>query len=263
MARLKLSRPLSAQSQLTQDISLRRHSRRIDFKTTVNWQESHKLLKVAFPVDITAHEALHEIQFGYIQRPNHYSRPFDADRFEVSNHKWSALAESNRGVAILNDCKYGLNVKSNSINLTLLKSALAPDMTADKGVQTFTYSLFVWNGSLAESGVTKEAYDLNVPPTLVQGAAQDDEPVSLFSLNADNIVIETVKPAEDGSSKLIVRLYESMHMTTTCELKTILAVKNAALTDMLENKQSDLPFANGTLSLEFHPFEIKTVALTL
>ncbi len=263
VARLKLSRPLSAQSQLTQDISLRRHSRRIDFETTVNWQESHKLLKVAFPVDITAHEALHEIQFGYIQRPNHYSRPFDADRFEVSNHKWSALAESNRGVAILNDCKYGLNVKSNSINLTLLKSALAPDMTADKGVQTFTYSLFVWNGSLAESGVTKEAYDLNVPPTLVQGAAQDDEPVSLFSLNADNIVIETVKPAEDGSSKLIVRLYESMHMTTTCELKTILAVKNAALTDMLENKQSDLPFANGTLSLEFHPFEIKTVALTL
>ena len=66
-------------------------------------------------------------------------------------------------MAVLNDSKYGLSVKGNSINLTLLKSALAPDMTADKGLQTFTYALYYWNGSLAESGVVQEAYDLNVP----------------------------------------------------------------------------------------------------
>jgi alpha-mannosidase len=59
-------------------------------------------------------------------------------------------------VAVLNDSKYGLSVKGNSINLTLLKSALAPDMTADKGVQQFTYALYAWNGSLAESGVVRK-----------------------------------------------------------------------------------------------------------
>ena len=261
VAELKLSRKLSEKSSLTQIIRLRRGSRRIDFETTVDWQESHKMLKVAFPVDIYADEAIHEIQFGHIRRPNHYSRPFDADRFEVSNHKWSALAEENRGVAVLNDCKYGLNVLKNQINLTLLKSTLAPDMTADKGIQIFTYAVYAWNGSLAESGVVKEAYDLNVPAWSLQGAV--DGPTSLFSLDAENIVIEAIKPAEDGSSNVVVRLYEAMRMKTNCQLKTSLPVKSAAQTDMLENNQQDLDCKDGVIALDFRPFEIKTVIMTL
>ena len=257
VGQLKLVRRLSELSTLTQVISLRRGSRRIDFDTTVDWQESHKLLKVAFPVAIHADEAIHEIQFGHIRRPNHASRPFDADRFEVSNHKWSALAEGKRGVAVLNDCKYGLNVVGNSINLTLLKSALAPDMYADKGQQVFTYALYPWNGELTESGVVQEAYDLNVPALVANGISS--QPVSLFSLNADNIVIEAVKPAEDGSRKVVVRMYEAMHTATACELTTSLPVKHVYLTDMLENVLSDLPCVNGKLALEFRPFEIKTV----
>ncbi len=207
---LRIARKLH-NSTMTQEISLRRNSRRVDFATKIDWQESHKLLKVAFPVDIHANEAIHEIQFGHIRRPNHASRPFDANRFEVCNHKWSALAEENRGCAVLNDSKYGLNVLGNSINLTLLKSALAPDMTADKGVQTFTYSFYAWNGSLADSDVVREAYELNVPATTAAGAGGEQ---SLFSVDAPNIIIETVKPAEDGSADVVVRLYEAKHMAT-------------------------------------------------
>ncbi len=261
VAQLKLTRPISVKSSLTQTISLRRGSRRIDFETTVDWQESHRLLKVAFPVTIQADEAIHEIQFGHIRRPNHASRLYDADRFEVSNHKWSALAEPNRGVAVLNDSKYGLNVAGNTINLTLLKSALSPDMTADKGIQTFTYALYPWNGSLADSGLVKEAYDLNVPPLAVLGASRSE--ASLFSLNREGVVIETVKPAEGNSAAVVVRLYESMGAATTCELKTALPVNRAALSDMLENTQADLPLTNGSVTLDFHPFEIKTVIFGL
>jgi alpha-mannosidase len=259
VAELKLTRPLSAQSQLTQIIRLRRNSRRIDFETTVEWHESHKLLKVAFPVNIHANEALHEIQFGHITRPNHTNRQFDADRFEVSNHKWSALMESNRGVAVLNDSKYGLNVLGNSINLTLLKSPLAPDMSADKGTQTFTYAVYAWNGGFSESGVVKEAYDLNVPALVVAGAPAEKSPVSLFNLDAENIVIETVKPAEDGSGKIVVRLYESLRQATSCTLQTSLAVKSAVLTNMMEEQAVELGCKDGNVKLEFRPFEIKTV----
>ena len=112
VAVLRVARKLH-NSTMTQEISLRRDTRRVDFATTVDWQESHKLLKVAFPVNIHANEAIHEIQFGHIRRPNHTSRPFDANRFEVCNHKWTALAEENRGCAVLNDCKYGVNVLGN------------------------------------------------------------------------------------------------------------------------------------------------------
>jgi alpha-mannosidase len=260
VAVLKLTRKLTELSHLTQMIRLRRGSRRVDFETTVEWHESHKLLKVAFPVNIHANEALHEIQFGYTSRPNHSSRPYDADRFEVSNHKWSALVEANRGVAVLNDCKYGLNVVDNNINLTLLKSPLAPDMFADKGTQTFTYAFYPWNGSLAESGVVKEGYELNVPALLVAGNGGEQ---SLFSLDADNIIIEAVKPAEAGGSQITLRLYEAMHMQTNCTLTTSLPVKSAVQTDMLENPQTGLVVVDGIMALHFRPFEIKTIVLSL
>ncbi|MGE5221466.1 MAG: glycoside hydrolase family 38 C-terminal domain-containing protein [Omnitrophica WOR_2 bacterium] len=259
MAQLKLSRKLS-QSTLVQWITLRHGSRRIEFCTQIDWQESHKLLKVAFPVDIHANEAMHEIQFGYLKRPNHGSRQFDADRFEVVNHKWSALAEENRGVAVLNDSKYGLSVKGSCINLTLLKSALAPDRSADKGSQTFTYALYPWHGSFADSNVVREAYELNCPVLVVPGTAGKQ---SLFSLDASNIILEAAKPAEDGSADIILRLYESKHMTSRCVLTTSLPVKSAYQTDMLENGETELPCKNGEVELEFRPFEIKTVRLKM
>jgi alpha-mannosidase len=261
VATLRVTRKLN-QSTLTQEISLRRASRRVDFHTVVDWQERHKLLKVNFPVDVHANEAIHEIQFGHLRRPTHLSRPFDADRFEVSAHKWTALAEEKRGFAVLNDCKYGVNVLGRSINLTLLKSALAPDMTADQGRQEFTYAFYAWNGSLADSDMVHEAYDLNCPVLVTAGAAREAER-SLFCVDAPNVILETVKPAEDGSSDVVVRLYESKRAATGCTLTTSLPVREAIQTDMLENGDKRLSCSNGQVALEFRAFEVKTIRLRL
>jgi alpha-mannosidase len=255
---LRVTRKLH-DSILTQEITLARGSRRLDFVTQIDWRERHKLLKVAFPVNIHAHEALHEIQFGHIARPNHASRPFDADRFEVANHKWTALAEANRGVAVLNDCKYGVSVVDNTLRLTLLKSALAPDMTADLGAQAFTYSLYAWNGPLAECDLVRQGYDLNCPLTTAPGRAGER---SLFRVDAPNVVIETVKPAEDGSGDVIVRLYESKRMSTRCALTVGLPARGAVLTDMLEQPLGALALEGGKIALELRPFEVVTVRLT-
>jgi alpha-mannosidase len=256
VARLRVTRKLH-QSTMTQEISLRRSSRRIDFHTVMDWQESHKLLKVNFLVNVHANEGVHEIQFGHIRRPNHKSRRFDADRFEVPNQKWTALMEENRGCAVLNDCKYVVNVLGNSINLTLLKSALAPDMTADKGHQEFTYAFYAWNGSLADSRVVREAYELNCPVMVVSGAAGEQ---SLFSIDAHDVIIETVKPAEDGSGDIIVRMYEAKRTATRCTLST-LPILRAVQTDMLERGERELHSDGDKVPLEFRAFEVKTVRL--
>jgi len=258
VARLQVKRTLH-NSPMTQTISLRRGSRRVDFHTVIDWNESHKLLKVNFPVNVYSTEALHEIQFGHIARPTHKSRPFDAERFEVSMHKWSALVEGNRGFAVLNDCKYGCNVKGNSINLTLLRSALAPDMTADKGRQEFTYAFYAWNGPFFDSNLVREGYDLNVPTVRAQGEGGEG---SLFSVDWPNVIIETVKPAEDGSGDLVVRLYESMRTATRCTLTTTLPVSKAWQTNMLEEWERDLTMQNGQVVLDLRPFEIKTIRMT-
>jgi alpha-mannosidase len=257
VVKIKLTRKLSL-SSLTQIISLRRGSRRIEFANSLDWQESHKLLKVAFPLNLHANEAIHEIQFGHLKRPNHRSRQFDADRFEVSNHRWTALAEENRGAAILNDCKYGVNVLGNTIQLTLLKSPMAPDMVADKGIQTFTYALYPWTGSFSECNVVQEAYELNVPVMVLPGTSGER---SLFKLDASNIILDTLKPAEDGSGDLVLRLYECKRQATYAALEPGFAVTQAWQTDMMEENGVSLPIQQGTVSLDFRPFEIKTVRL--
>jgi len=260
VASLKMEKKING-SLLAQEIILRAGSPRLDFKTRVDWRESHKLLKVNFPVSLRAEDALHEIQFGHVRRPTHATRPYDAARFEVCHQKWTALAEENRGAAVLNDCKYGVSVEGNSINLTLLRSPLAPDMTADKGVQEFTYAFYFWSGRpFLESGLVREGYGLNIPVTTAPGDGGEE---SLFQIDAPNIILETVKPAEDGSGDIVLRLYESARTTTRARLTTSLPAASAHWADMLENPAGDATVEENSIALEFRPFEIKTLRLKL
>ena len=178
----------------------------------------------------------------------------------MCNHRWTALVESNRGAAVLNDCKYGVNVVDNEIALTLLKSATAPDMHADKGLQRFSYAFHCWNGCFHESDVVRQGYELNVPVAVQAGAGGS---ASLFQVDAPNVVIETVKPAEDGSGDVVVRLYEAKRAKTRCNLITALPVASVERTDMLENSIEPLAVQGGSIALELRPFEIVTLRLRL
>lgn len=244
------------ESTFTQDIVVKAGSRRVDFKTSVDWKESHKMLKASFPVEVKAEDAIEEIQFGHVRRPTHSNKPYDFHRFEVCNHKWTALVEEGRGAAVLNDCKYGVGVEGSTIGLTLLRSPLAPDMTADKGLQEFTYSFMVWDGAFKDSGLVKEGYELNAPASIAKGSAKD---MSLLSVDAPGVVVETVKPAEDGSGDIVVRLYESLRTATGATLSLGFAARKATLVNMLEEAKADLKLKDGKLALEFKPFEIKTI----
>ncbi|MDI9482696.1 MAG: glycoside hydrolase family 38 C-terminal domain-containing protein [Bacillota bacterium] len=257
IAGIRIERNLN-NSRMAQEITLTSKSRRVDFNTTIEWNENHKLLKVNFPTNIYCDEALHEIQFGHVKRPTHKSRRYDADRYEVCNHKWTAVTEATRGFALLNDCKYGVSTDGGSINLTLLKSPLVPDMTADRGIHSFTYSIYLWNGAFSESDMIKQAYQLNSPVHTVIGESGQ---MSVFSVDKNNIIIETVKPAEDHSGDIILRIYESMKTTTSCNLYTAFPVSYAAQTDMLENVQKEISCDKTTIPLFFRPFEIKTIRI--
>jgi alpha-mannosidase len=258
-AALRITQSLH-ESELRQDIVLRAHSRVLEFRTVVEWRESHKMLKVAFPVAIRAEEALHEIQFGHLRRPTHATRPYDAARFEVCNHKWTALADEGRGAALLNDCKYGVNVEGNCINLTLLRSPLAPDPTADKGRQSFTYAFCCWQGPFLQDNPIRDAYELNVPASCSLGDGGRQE---LIQLSAPNIIVESIKPAEDGSADIVVRLYESARAMTNCELRIALPFCSLQATDMLEQNGQVLPAPDGVIALQFRAFEIKTLRLVM
>lgn len=258
---LKITRQLN-HSRLEQEVSLTNVGRRVDFDTTIDWQELHKMLKVTFDVDYTAEEALHEIQFGHVRRPNHRSRPIDFDRFEVVNQKWTALCEEGRGFAVLNDCKYGVSTLGTRINLTLLRAPFSPDPTCDRGIQHFVYSFYAWNGSFLESDLVREGYDLNQPVMVFSGIMKDG---SLLEPDAKNIVTEAIKPAEDGSGDIILRLYESARTRTKATLTLHFSASEVSQVNMLETDGEKLPtrLSRGMtiVPLTFHPFEIKTLRI--
>jgi alpha-mannosidase len=158
-----------------QRLTIYRNSRRIDFRTELDWHGHQMLLKVAFPVNVRATRAAYDIQFGSIERPTHWNTSFDTAHYENPAHKWVDLSEGNYGVALLNDCKYGYDVKDNLLRITLHRSPTEPDATADQGLHEFTYSLLPHSGSWSESDVIQEAYALNdllmtwLIPTNLQG----------------------------------------------------------------------------------------------
>ena len=247
-----------SQSSLTQEIALTADSCRIDFITHVSWQETHRLLKAAFETGVHADEAINEIQFGFIRRSTHRSRPYDADRFEVCNHRYTALCDENRGAAVLNESKYGVSVLGDEIALTLLRAATCPDLNADKGEHDFTYSYYVWDGPFMDCGVVREGYALNVPLTQSAGRCPAH---SLMQVDAPNVIIDTVKLAEDGSGDVIVRLYESKHAQTAATLSLGFPAAKAFVCDMLENPQQELAVNTNAVTLAMRAFEIKTVRI--
>ena len=253
-----LVKRMISRSPVEQRISMTTGSARVDIATQIDWHEQHRVLKAAFPTGIRADEAVNEIQFGYIRRPTHRSRPYDADRYEVCNHHYTALCDENRGAAVLNESKYGVSALGDTIRLTLLRAPKSPDFHADMGQHSFTYSYYVWDGSFMDSNVVREGYELNVPVTEAAGTVT---PASMMSVDAANIIIDTVKAAEDGSGDIIVRLYECKRAATDAVLTVNLPFTKARLCNLLEEDQGELAVHDGRISLSFHGFEVKTVRL--
>ena len=245
-------------STLTQRISLAAESRRLEFSTDIDWKELHRLLKVAFPVDVYAEDGINEMQFGFVKRPTHRSRAYEQDRFEVCNHRYSALCDNAHGAAVLNDCKYGISMNGNALELTLLRAAAAPEMQADNRMHHFTYAFTAWEGSFADCDVVRQGYELNVHPLVLEGSAKA---FGAFDVEKDNVILETCKPAEDGSQDLILRLYESKKAAGTTKVNCRLGSFTARECDMLENPLSDIPVQDGSMTLSFRAFEIKTIRL--
>ena len=241
-----------------QKIFLGHDAKRLDFITELDWNEGHKLLKTAFPVAVYAREAAHESQFGYLRRPSHRSRQHDRDQYEVCSHRYTAVFDGGAGAAVLNDGKYGVSVTGSEIRLSLMRAPLMPDMQADQGIHHFTYSIFPFLGAFMDSGTVRQAAELNEP--LQFGSPEGENTDPIFLPAAENILVDTVKPADTVPGAILVRVYEAMGRETVTPVRVSGRVREITETDMLEENPvlRELP-----LSLHFGPFEIKTLLLRL
>lgn len=251
-------------SIITQYIWLYSDIDRVDFENDIDWHERHQVLKVAFPVDVHAKFATYETQFGHVERPTHTNTSWDRAKFEVCGHKWVDLSDNGYGVALLNDCKYGFNTEGNTLKLTVLKCATFPNPEADQGRHIFTYSIMPHLGDFREAGVIDAAYSLNQPLEIAKVTSEKGSAPAEFSLvscNKNNVVIETVKKAEDEDA-IIVRMYDAFDRREKVSLTVADGFKKAYLCDMLEKNISELAFDGKKVTVPVSNFEIVTLKFT-
>lgn len=238
---------------------------RIDFRNCVEWKEKNILLKVAFPVDINSGKATYEIQYGNIERSTHNNTSWDVAQFEVCAHKWADLSEGAYGVSLLNDCKYGYDIKGDTMKLTLIKAGTYPNPDADLGLHEFTYSIYPHKNTWKEASTQEMAYSLNVPMHAVieeahEGKLQSE--MSLFKVNKVNCIAEVVKKAE-ASNGVIIRLYEYKNMREKVDISFCSEIEEAYECDLLENKIGIIKSNMNKISFEIKPYEIKTFLIYL
>ncbi|ASN04318.1 alpha-mannosidase [Virgibacillus necropolis] len=248
------------QSTLTQSMILYKDSKRIDFNTKVDWHERQQLLKAAFPVNIRATEATYDIQFGNVKRPTHWNTSWDMAKFESVAHQWVDLSEYKSGISLLNDCKYGHDVKDNVLRLTLLKGPTFPDPDADIGYHEFTYSLYPHQGDFITGETVQAAWELNNPLHVCKGK-MDSSMEQLLEISGEpNILIDAIKQPEGHTNGMLIRFHDYSGGTQKFSLKPNFAFKSWMETNLLEEETGSKEIAQ-RISIELKPYEIKTILI--
>ncbi|WP_257348904.1 alpha-mannosidase [Pseudalkalibacillus decolorationis] len=251
-------------SFISQEIIFYHHNRRIDFKTKVDWKEEHKLLKVAFPVNVYSPNATYEIPFGSVQRPTHNNTSWEQAQYEVCGQRWADLSQGDYGVSLLNDSKYGYDIKGNRIRLSLLRAPKWPDNSADMMEHEFTYSLFAHEGDWRKGDTVKKGHELNSPITVLKVESHPGilpNTMTFLETKSKSAIVDSVKQAENGEG-IIVRLYESEGSESTTTIQCKFQVNSANETNLLEQSPNKIPIRDGIVNRKLSPYEICTLHIT-
>ena len=223
-------------------IRLFRRSRGIEVENIVNWNEKHKLAKAEFGCNVLTRKALCDTSAGFIERDTHKNTSWQQARFETCHHKWCDLSETDAGVALVNDGKYGVSFENNVMSLSLLRATIRPDVTSDIGQHNFCYMIVPHSGNAVDAGINNLAFQYNVP--LVKSDAE-------YSGNTfEPLYMQALKESEDGNMT-VIRLSEQNGKRGKIMLKN-----KVKLLNMLEEIEGE------TDVIAYKPFEIITLGIS-
>lgn len=228
-------------SSWTMLIRLFRRSRGIEVENIVDWNEKHKLAKAEFECNILSRKALCDTSAGFIERDTHKNTTWQQARFETCHHKWADMAETDAGIALINDGKYGIGFDKNVMSLSLLRATIRPDVTSDMGVHNFCYMIMPHSGDAVHAKINNIAFQYNIP--LVKADVQYDG--EIFA----PLYMQAMKKAED-SDMTVIRLSEQDGKRGKIHLG-----KKVKLLNMLEEVEGE------TDIIEYKPFEIITIGV--
>ncbi|AKZ59637.1 putative alpha-mannosidase [Streptomyces ambofaciens ATCC 23877] len=257
-------------SRVTQTLTLAPGERRLEVDTEVDWHETEKFLKLAFPLDLHAERYASETQFGHFHRPTHTNTSWEAAKFEACNHRFVHLEEPGWGVAVVNDSTYGHDVTrtvrtdgdagtTTTVRVSLLRAPRFPDPETDQGVHRFRHAL-VPGADIGDA--VREGWRINLPERRVPGAG---EVAPLVTVDHDAVVVTAVKLADDGSGDVVVRFHEAHGGRARATLTAGFPVAEAAVTDLLERPAAEQGPAieqdGERIAVRLRPFQLTTLRL--
>ena len=232
-------------STLVEELVLGARARYVEVRAVLDWRERHRLLKLRVPTSLDVDRATFEVPYVHLERA--------AGGDEEPAQAWVDVSAEGAGLSVLNDCKYGHDVKGGDIGITVARSPvyachepaqLEPDGIydyLDQGPQELAYRLLPHAGDWRAAGTVRLAAELNQPPfALLESYHRGDLPLraSYAAVEGDDVVVTVLKAAEDGDGSLILRAYESAGRPARATI--------------------ELPFVDRTIEAEFGPHEIKT-----
>ena len=259
-AEVRFERLLGKASSMVQTVRLDAACDRLEFDTWINWHERRTLVKAVFPLTPRASNATYETMFGAVERPTHANTDADLARYEVPGHRWADLSEPGFGVSLLSNARYGFSTLGSQMALSLVRGPISPDPNADIGEHRFAYALYPHKHDWRDGDVVAEAARFNSPPMWINGAPSAILEHALALAEPAQVVIDTIKPAEDGEG-WIVRIYESSGGPVRALLSFAVPVSQAWLSNTLEDRVSPLAIEAGVLNFDLRGFQIATIRL--
>ena len=220
----------------------------VQFDLVVDWKETHKMLRTEFEPADYGDTVECDIQFGSILRPTTENNSVEKEQFEICAHKY--IATSGRGIfALYSNSKYGYRAKNGMLTMNLFRSPVYPDPTCDRMVHHLTYAMDI---PQSRKDLVRGAYNFNLP-VIITDKEVDLRPIA--TTTSSNLIIETIKPAEDGDG-FALRIYERYGARTEADL--VLTVPYTALYESNLLEKIQVPT---TEHLTFKPHEIKTIVV--
>ena len=257
-AEVRFARRLGLHSRMAQTVRLDAGADRLEFHTEIDWRDRRTLVKAVFPINARARHATYETMFGAVERPTHANTDADLAQYEVPGHRWADLSEPGFGVALLSNARYGFSTFGDQLALSLVRGPRSPDPDADIGEHRFAYALYPHAGDWRGACVVAEAARFNRPLLWASGEVAPVLAQPLAGAAPAQVVIDTIKPAEDGDG-WVVRLYESSGGRTQALVSFGVPVTEAWLSNTLEDRITPLTVEANVCSLDLRGFQIATV----
>ncbi len=221
----------------------------IEFENDILWKEKHKILLFEATPAFSYTEVVAGTQFGSVKRSALVNNSWDFARAEFCAHHFVDACEGNFGLAVLSRYQYGFRAVHGKLTLCALRSTQFPAEDLDDGEHRVDFAYYVHANGTYDSDVIAKSYLYEYPPVL-----SDREYALPFRIDGD-VILETVKPSEDGTG-IILRLYEYRGRSTDVSVRAVTGAYQfygVSLTEEVQESYSD------PLCLHFTPFEIQTI----